>query len=244
MKKIMILAVMACMGLAASAQNMSLSVGAETAHLWRGLEVANGLITTGDVSFNAKGFQVGVWGGTGIGLNGSGNNYREFDYHIGYSYKGFSAAIWDICNFTNGAGAKNNFFDYNEKTTGHFIDLQLGYSIGRFGLNWNTIIGGCDLDPVDGKRQFSSYVQAAYTVYKDEHWNVTPSVGGTFKFAGDADTNFYGGTHKAGINDVRLTTTYNLKFKNGYTLPLTGTAMWNPECKKAYWGLSVNLLSL
>lgn len=243
MKKIMILAVMACMGLAANAQKMSLSVGAETAHLWRGLEVANGLDITGDVSFNAGGFQVGVWGGTGIGLKQS--TYREFDYHIGYAAKGFSVALWDICNVT-GAGDNFNFFDYQKHSTGHFIDLQLGYNLAavsncRLALNWNTILLGCDMDGND--RQFSTYVQAAYTVYQDEHWNVTPSVGGALKFNGDSKSNFYGGTHKAFFNDLRLTTTYTAKFKNGYELPISGTAMWNPETKRAYWSIGFNIFS-
>lgn len=250
MKKFMILAAMACMGLAASAQKMSFSVGAETAHLWRGYEVANGLITTGDVSFNAGGFQIGVWGGTGITANeATPKNYHEFDYHIGYAAKGFSVALWDIYNFANDKTAGgNNIFNYNKHSTGHFLDFQLGYNFGSqfnvpLSLSWNTIIAGCDLDPVDKKQQYSTYIQAAYNVYQDEHWTVTPSIGGTVKFAGDTDTNFYGGNNKAGINDVRLTTTYNVKFKNGYTLPVSGTAMWNPELKKGYWGLSVNIFS-
>lgn len=248
MKKIMLSAAMACIGLAASAQKMSLSVGAETAHLWRGYEVANGLITTGDVSFNAGGFTVGMWGGTGITANEvDPKNYHEFDYHIGYATKGFSVALWDIYNFANDRNVGgNNIFDYKKGTTGHFIDLQLGYSFDTacnlpLSLNWNTIIAGCDMDGND--RQFSTYVQAAYAVYRNEHWNVTPSVGGAFKFAGDSDSNFYGGKHKAFFNDLRLTTTYNLKIRN-YTLPITGTAMWNPEAKKGFWGLSVNLLSI
>lgn len=247
MKKIMLSAIMASMALAASAQKMGLSVGLETGHLWRGYEVANGLIATGDVSFNAGGFSVGMWGGTGFTSNEANpKNYHEFDYHIGYAVKGFSVALWDIYNFANDRNAGgNNIFDYKKGTTGHFVDLQLGYNFDAacnlpLALNWNTIIAGCDMDGND--RQFSTYVQAAYTVYRDEHWNVTPSIGGAFKFNGDSKSNFYGGSHKAFFNDLRLTTGYNLKIKN-YTMPIGATAMWNPEAKKGYFAVNVGLVN-
>lgn len=251
MKKIFAIVALAASTLAASAQ-LHFNVGAETSHLWRGYEVSNGLNTTAQLSYQAGGFQIGLWNGMTI----SSNSYREFDYFASYTAGGFTVSLWDIYNYSPGNARPGhtedqwmNIFNYNKYSTGHILDLGLAYNFGPacpLTLSWNTIIQGRDLDVnKDGKdvNAYSTYVQAAYTVYDDENWTVTPSIGGTFKFQGESDTNFYGGEHKAGINDVRLAATYKLKLGK-YNMPVTGTAMWNPELKRGYMAVSVNFLSL
>ena len=48
-------------------------------HLWRGIEVASGLVYTGDIHLDYKNFYAGFWaGGTANG------DYKEFNNYIGY----------------------------------------------------------------------------------------------------------------------------------------------------------------
>lgn len=251
MKKFFAIAALALLSLTAGAQTkLNYSVGLESSHLWRGYEVSNGVNTTAQLALQAGGFQIGLWNGMTI----TSQSYREFDYFMSYSAGGFSVSLWDIYNYSPGNARFGhtedqwmNIFNYNKYSTGHILDLGVAYNFGEsfpLNLSWNTIIQGRDLDAVDNDTQaYSTYVQVGYTVYKDEHWTVTPSVGGSFKFAGDADANFYSNS-KAGINDVRLTSTYNLKVGKNFTMPISAIAMWNPNAKRGYMAATVTLVNL
>lgn len=248
MKKFFALAAVACMALGANAQKLGGSLGLETTHLWRGLEVSDGLTVDADLHFEAKGFTVGLWGGRQI--DGS---YKEFDYYASYSAKGFTVSLWDIYNYSadysvNGGGTGLDIFNYKSHETNHFLDLGLAYNFGaispcKLNLSWNTIIAGRDYDPVNDKKQLSTYVKAAYTVYENEHWTVTPSIGASLKFAGDAKSNFYGGNHKAYVNDICLNASYKLHLGQKYVMPIGATAMWTPEFKTGHLGVSVTLVN-
>lgn len=76
-------------------------------HLWRGMEVTDGLILTTDLSVtdNKERFRVGIWGGT----NARGS-YKEFDYYLSCTYRGISLAIWDIYNFSPQTDYNNEDF--------------------------------------------------------------------------------------------------------------------------------------
>ena len=77
--------------LEATAQ-LHMKANLQTNHLWRGIEVADGLVITGDVNYSLCNglFNLGFWGGT----NTQGT-YKEFNNHISFQYEGFSLALWD-----------------------------------------------------------------------------------------------------------------------------------------------------
>ena len=82
--------------LEATAQ-LHMKANLQTNHLWRGIEVADGLVITGDVNYSLCNglFNLGFWGGT----NTQGT-YKEFNYHISFLFKGFSLALWDTFYFS------------------------------------------------------------------------------------------------------------------------------------------------
>ena len=161
--------------------------------------------------------------------------------------------MWDIWNFTNAEGDAAKIFNYNCRTTGHFLDLSFNYNFSKIPLTlyWSTIIAGSDRGTTNGEvkdtQRYSTFVQALYTVYENDKFAVTPSVGGNFAFKptvndeGKKRETFYG--NEGGINDVRLNVTYKLKVGN-HSLPITATAMWNPQANRGYYGVAVNLLTL
>ena len=118
--------------LEATAQ-LHMKANLQTNHLWRGIEVADGLVITGDVNYSLCNglFNLGFWGGT----NTQGT-YKEFNNHISFQYKGFSLALWDTYNFSTGATYNNKeFFNYKAHSTGRFLDAILNYYCGeRFPL--------------------------------------------------------------------------------------------------------------
>lgn len=250
MKKIMLFACGIVAALAfsvnANAQKLHVKSGLETSHLWRGLEVSKGLTFDNEfaISDNNNHFRLGFWGG--IQIDG---DYKEFDYYVSYTCGGFTAAVWDIYNFSDGIYANDrayNIFNYRAKSTGHFIDASLSYNFGEqfpLTLYCATVVAGRDRGSLNEQNLYTTFVQASYKLYEDENFIVVPSVAGNFAFnpEDDSDVTFYGKT--PGINDVRLNVTYKLKIGK-HSMPITSTAMWNPEANKGYFCASINLLDI
>ncbi len=230
----------------ANAQKLHVVSGLESTHLWRGLEVSKGLTLDNEfaISDNNNHFRVGFWGGMQVS-----GDYKEFDYYVSYTYGGFTAAVWDIYNFSDGIYANNKAyraFNYSARSTGHFIDASVAYNFGEsfpLNLSWATIIAGRDRGATNEKNLYSTFIQASYKVYEDDNFIVTPSVAGNFAFDPETDSHatFYGKT--GGINDVRLNLTYKLKIGK-HPMPVTSTMMWNPQANKAYFCASINLLNI
>ena len=225
----------------------------ELFRLWRGFQLSKNLSFSNDLSFSDKNdhFRIGFWGGVSVT-----GDYREFDYFISYKIAGFSIALWDIYNFSPGIYENPDaykIFNYNCHTTGHFLDLSVGYYFGDkvpLSLNWATIIAGRDRG-INNKgkevQRYSTFVSASYKAYENDMFIVTPSIGAEFAFRntlndqGKNKGTFYG--NKAMINDIRLNVTYKLKIRD-YMIPITATCMWNPEANKGYFGASIVLFSI
>lgn len=244
--KTICLAALCVIPAAANAQKIHFKSDLELTHLWRGLEVSKGLTFNNDVSIsdNNDHFRFGVWGGMQID-----GDYKEFDYYASYTNGGLKIALWDIYNFSDGIYANDKayrIFNYDARTTGHFIDASVSYDFGEklpLKLYWSTIIAGRDRGALNDKNLYSTFVQATYKVYEDDKFIVTPSVGGAFALSPEdgSHATFYG--KSAGINDVRVNVTYKLKVAN-HPMPVTATVMWNPEASKGYFGASINLLDI
>lgn len=245
------LSAMLTLSLSANAQaKLHVVSGLETTHIWRGLEVSKGLTFDNEIAISDKNnhFRFGLWGG--MQING---NYKEFDYYVQYSNNGFTASVWDIYNFSDGIYNNDNcykIFNYDCHDTGHFIDAGISYDFSAIApkfpltLSWNTVIAGRDRGVTNDHNLYSTYVQAAYKVYEDDNFIITPSVGCNFALNPEKDIKgtFYG-DRNFGVNDVRINATYKLKIAN-HPFPVTTTAMWNPEANKGYFCVSVNLLNL
>lgn len=245
MKRLLYLlaAFMAVIPASVSGQSIHLSGGLRNMHLWRGLQVADGLVLAADVNagFAKDKFKVGLWGGTDFT-----GDYKEFDYYVSYSVAGFSVAVWDIFNYSPDLDFSKDIFNYDRFTTGHFVDLTLGYDFDArlkvpLRLSWSTIFAGRDLNS-DGYNMFSTFVYAEYSVFRNEHWTVDVGVGGIFalnRTAADGDRNFYGTDN---VNQLSLKTTYKLKLGR-FDMPIFAHAMWNPDLGNGYLQVGVNLFA-
>lgn len=167
-----------------------------TNHLWRGMEVADGIVLTGDVSYTlfAGIVNVGFWGGT----NTKGT-YKEFNNHLSLHYKGLSLAFWDTYNFSDGATYNNKeFFNYKARSTGRFLDATLSYRFGQklpLLLSWSTILFGRDRNEDNSANKYSTFCYAEYPVYNKDKWQLDAGVGGAFALnRAGSKSHFYGKT--------------------------------------------------
>ena len=231
----------------ASAQ-LHLKANVQNMHLWRGMEVTDGMVLTTDLSVTdaRQHFRAGVWGGAS--MDGS---YKEFNNYLSYTLHRFSVSVWDTYNFSPEADYNNReFFNYKAKETGRFVDATLSYTVSEkypLFISWSTILYGRDRDGLNTQNRYSTFVYTDYPVFCDEHWEVRPGIGTAFAFSPgkDADgtsssSHFYGDT--AGVIHLSVATTYHLTISR-QACPVTVLALWNPQSSKGYLQIGIQLLS-
>lgn len=216
-------------------------------HLWRGIEVSDGLVMISHLAVHDKNnhVKVGFWNGT----NTSGH-YKEFNYFGELQLGGWQLALWDIYNFSPGADYNNReFFNYSARSTGRFLDCILSYHFAeshpRFPLtlSWSTVLFGRDRWRDNSGNRYSCYVMAGYNIYKDARWRFDASLGGTFTLArqkGDRST-FY--SDKPGLIHLELRAEHKLKITRNYSLPLFATAVFNPVMDRAFFQIGAQVFS-
>ncbi|MDD2953929.1 MAG: hypothetical protein PHC95_12340 [Parabacteroides sp.] len=177
MKTIILLLLTTALSTQVQAQ-LHFSGNVQSSHLWRGIEVANGLVFTTDISLSdAKNhFHIGLWGGA----NAQGT-YKEFNNYVSYTYRGFSLALWDTYNFSPNATYNNKeFFNYKACETGRFLDAIACYRFeGRFPLliSWSTVIFGRDRNADNSANKYSTFCYAEYPVYQKGEWRADVGIG-------------------------------------------------------------------
>jgi len=260
--KLFALAALAFLPLGMQAQKLHESASLESSHLWRGLEVGNGLILNNDVSIsdNNNHFKIGLWGGMAVD-----GDYKEADVYMNYNNSGFNLAVWDLWNFSPGDKTFNGkptglanvgngkYFTWDARKTTHLLDAAISYNFGAtcnfpLTLTWSTLLVGRDRGAANEQNVYSTWVQAAYRLYDSKDWAIDASVAGAFALNPYDDdkypeehNNLYG--KSAGVNDIRLGATYKLKVGK-FNMPVTGQMMWNPEASKAYFRATITLLDL
>lgn len=194
-------------------------------HLWKGLRVTDAPMTAADIHYISKNgkFKAGVWGGAGFT-----GDYTEFDYYVSYQHKGFSISVWDINNFSDFPDAE--IFNYDKTETSHFLDVTASYTFVKIPLkfSWSTLVQGRDLyvaNDAEVKNAFSNYIELSYTILEQEDWSLGAYAGGAFSFLNEA--HFYG--DKPNFTNVGFIYNKNVKVLNEFRLPVSATAMWNPE---------------
>lgn len=248
--KILCLAAISLLPFSTQAQKIHESASLETSHLWRGLEVGNGLIFNNDVSLsdNNDHFKIGLWGGMA-----TDGDYKEADVYVNYNNSGFNLAVWDLWNFSDGIPGNGKYFTWDARKTSHLLDAAISYDFGvkagfPLTLSWATLLVGRDRGAANEQNVYSTFVQASYRLYDSKDWAVDASVGGIFalnpydkdKYPGE-NNNLYG--KSAGINDIRLGATYKLKVGK-FDMPVSAQMMWNPEASKAYFRASITLINI
>ncbi len=225
-----------------SAAQVHMDVKLATNHLWRGIEVTDGMVFTGDVNYTLLGglVNLGFWGGT----NTQGS-YKEFNNHLSFQYKGFSLAFWDTYNFSIGASYNNKeFFNYRAHSTGRFLDASVGYCFGNrlpLSLSWSTVIFGRDRNADNTANKYSTFCYAEYPVWVKDRWKVDAGIGGAFALnKKGSKENFYGTTD--GIVHVSLKATYNFVLLE-HEMPVHAYIMWNPQANRAFFQLGMQLFT-
>lgn len=214
-------------------------------HLWRGIEVSDGLVMCADLAIHDKAdhFKVGLWSGTNIS-----GDYKEFNFFGEIKAGNWKFALWDTYNFSPGADYNNReFFNYSARSTGRFLDCILTYSFAQatpcfpLTLSWSTIIFGRDRWSDNSANRYSCYVSADYLLYSNADWSFDAGIGGTFTLADRAGdrTTFY--SDKPGLIHLQLRAEHRIRLTKNYTLPVFACAVFNPVMDRAYFQIGAQV---
>lgn len=224
------------------AQSFHAALQLRNSHLWRGLEVATGLVYTGNLELSGENFYGGSWaGGDATG------DYKEFNHYVGYrSVKNrLRVELWDIYNFSPGATYNNSeYFNYKASETGRFWDFRSFYTISEaipLELSWNAVVFGRDRNQDNSGNKYSYFASVEYPFLRRADLNVNGRIGyaDALRSMGERN-NFF--ASRNGLSEISLIITKQLSVAS-WQVPVGFWLMWNTVDQNAFLQFSVQLFS-
>jgi hypothetical protein len=224
MKKILLFALGLVAGATAHAQvETTIAADVVSQYIWRGQDLGNVSLQP-TLGIEYKGLSLSAWGS--VGLTDS-DDTKEFDLTLACTAGGFNIGITDYW-FNAGLDPDARYFMYDAHSTNHVFEGNIGYDFGIASLQWHTNFAGNDGVNKDGKRAYSSYVEANVPFKLAEvDWNASV---GAVPFA----TDFYGTTGFA-VTNLALKATKDIKVTDSFSIPVFGQIVANPCSQKAYF---------
>lgn len=207
-----IFAVVLGLGLYAQDSESPWTAGADvvSSYVWRGLYLSNAAVQP-SLSFSAGGFTVGGWG------SASFDGALEADLYAAYTF-GFGLSLGVTDYYFPSIEGGNDYFEVSEESGAHIFELNGGYEVSGFTLSANYVLnqaGGA------GSAGGDKYFEVGYTCR-----NVNLFVGG-----GDGLQTEEGDFN---ITNIGIGVTKELTIMPSFTLPLTCSAILNPDREKFY----------
>lgn len=238
MKKIGTLGIVACMLIAGATIETKAQDKVETTiaadmvsqYYWRGQNLGD-ISVQPTLGISYKGLSLTGWGNVGLSNN---KDTKEVDLTLGYETGGFHIGVTDYwfsyADTENAPDPSNRYFRYDSHSTNHVFEANVGYDFGPVALNWYTNFAGADGHNKNGKRAYSSYIEAtAPFKLADVEWKA--SVG-----AVPFSTDFYSDNRSEGfaVCHVGLKATKDLKITDTFRVPVFAALAANPSSQKAY----------
>ena len=231
MKKIVLFALGLIAGATTHAQEIETTVSGDivSQYIWRGQDLGSAAVQP-TLGIGYMGLSLTAWGSYGL-VNPA--DTKEFDLTLGYAISGFNIGITDYW-FNVGLDPDNRYFKYDAHGTNHIFEANIGYDFGLASLQWYTNFSGNDGTNKDGKRAYSSYVEANVPFkLATVDWTATL---GAVPFA----TTLYGTTGFA-VTNLALKATKEIKVTDSFSIPIFGQVVANPCSQKAYLVLGFTL---
>lgn len=223
-------------GAAMKASPFGLGLDLQTKYVWRGMEMMaqnSSPVVFPSLNYSWNGLYVYAMGG--YALNGQ---YAEVDFGISYTWKGVSIGFNDYY-YPVVDGINDNYLD--GMNNGHWLEATLSYAPENLPL-WimaSNFFYGADryLDGNGkGHQAYSSYLEIGtyYDFLEDNR--VSLAVGAAL------NKSCYNAYQKNfSICNIECKYTYNVSFKNDWTLPLGVAFIYNPVFDKPYVNFTANL---
>ena len=200
-----------------------------SSYIWRGQDLGS-LAVQPTLGLGYKGLSLTAWGSYGLT---NPDDVKEFDLTLAYSTGGLNIGITDYW-FSAGLDPDARYFKYDAHGTNHVFEATVGYDFGPVALAWYTNFAGNDGVNKNGKRAYSSYVEANLPFrLVGVDWTATA---GAVPYA----TTSYGTTGFA-VTNLSLRATKDIKVSDSFSIPIFGQVTGNPCSQKAYLVLGFTL---
>jgi hypothetical protein len=238
MKKVFVIATLACAGMSIAAPSyaeepepsVTLSVGADvvSSYLWRGQECGGFSVQpSATVTFNKPGISVGAWASAELfEKGGDALNMTEFDLSLTWNpIEALTIGVTDYYFHSDGYFGTWNF----SSESSHTLEANLAYDFGPLALSWNTVLAGSDLGPNDD-RAYSTYIEASAP------WKIG-EVDGSVAVGASLWDDAFTQVDTDGFKVCNVSLTAN---KELFKVPFYGQVVYNPASDKIYFAVGVS----
>ena len=214
-----------------SGVGLSLSGDIVSSYIWRGQDLGSAALQP-TLGIEYKGLSLSAWGSYGFA---DPQDTKEMDLTLSYTTGGLTIGVTDYW-FNTGLDPENRYFKYDAHATNHVFEATAGYDFGLFALQWYTVFAGNDGTNNDGKRAYSSYLEANVPLrLASVDWT---AAAGIVPFA----TDLYG-TNGFAVTNLSLKATKDIRITDSFSIPIFGQIVANPCAQKAYLVFGITLHS-
>lgn len=200
------------------------SVGGDlvSSYIWRGIH-CGGVSVQPALGLSAGGFSLTAWGSVGFT---SPDYIEEYDFTLGYSVGGFSAAVTDYW-----FNSSSNYFNYESRETAHMFEGTVAYDFGPLALSWNTFFAGNDYSGEE--RAYSTYIEAS-----------APFTVGSVGLKAEIGLTPWDGplyADKLNVVNIGLTGSKEIRITDTFSIPAFTKIVFNPHVQQAYFVFGISL---
>lgn len=218
--------------------NFHFQADLQTKYIWRGMEMQiedAAPVIFPQINYQSNGLYAYVMGGTA--LNGK---YSEFDFGVSYNKKWLTVGLNDYY-YPAVDNIEDQYSNFKKGETGHWVEGFVTISPENIPayMTVSNFFYGADRyfdDNGEEKQAYSTYVElGTWYDFADDH---------KLAFTAGLACNkscYNGFEHGFGVCNLELKYTYSLKFKNGWSLPLSAAAICNPVYNKTFMNFSTSI---
>jgi len=200
-------------------QHLVANISMATKNYWRGNVYGDNLpMISGTFGYAFRGIEFGVIGTSP--LNGSRTGYGIWaEAYVSVKLPEHFTVTLDDYYFFAPYDSMNNYFDWYEETTGHFLEYRVKYEVDRFSLMGSLVV-------------YSNILAYNSPYFEGEYYILLKKLSVTMGVVcGESELNFFekGGIAMVGVNGYR-----DLEFSENFSIPFKISVMTSPNYKHAY----------
>lgn len=199
-------------------------------YVWRGLLFTDAPSIQPYLTISKGGFAATLWGSYA-----TSKNYAEVDLFLSYTTGNFTIGLSDYYTEDETDLGLNDYTVFDKGETAHLIETYVSYTLSSdklpLTITASTFVHGADLD-ANGDQNFSSYFELMYPFSAGEY-DLSLTMGGS------VDEGYYG--DKAGIVNLSLGASKNIKITESFSIPLNTSFIVNPLAKDLFIVVGVSL---
>lgn len=200
--------------------------------IWRAASFSEAPVIQPSIGFTNNKLNISVWGSYAFESKG----YTEIDFTVEYQlFNKFKLGLIDYFTTGDATGAEHKFFNLNEETTSHMLDI---YGIHEpfektpLSFLYSLWFWGPDANAVTKKQNYSAYLEAKYT---KSYRHVEATV-----FTGMTPWEGFYASGPAWVN-VGLGLSKSLTLGGRVSIPAKIEFILNPETQKTYINAIITL---